>query len=235
MELVAIRRAMNTNETMLLSVVIPTVGRPELQTIVDFALALARGPVQVEVIVVDDRKQGEGNLVRPDGRVRIVQGPRKGCAGPARNAGIAEARGEWIQFCDDDDYLHPHLGLWLQELLTRAPRTELVVWRAAGHFDHLPPDFVIPPRDCTSPRLGLVTMSYCVRKCGSRTRFFHNDPEFDIDPHNSKSTYRSADDFEYLQSAILDLVPVAFAHKHAYGYRTLPPPHSADFPLVLLN
>jgi len=84
------------------SVVVPTIGRPSLHVLLD-ALAAAPGPRPAELILVDDRPDGEP--LRP-GRaglppVRVV---RTGGGGPARarNLGWRTARTEWIAFLDDD-------------------------------------------------------------------------------------------------------------------------------------
>src|SRR3954451_2197890 len=85
------------------TVVVPTIGRPSLDVLLD-ALAAARGPRPAELLIVDDRPAGE--LLRPAARdglppVRVV---RTGGGGPARarNLGWRTARTEWIAFLDDD-------------------------------------------------------------------------------------------------------------------------------------
>jgi HAD superfamily hydrolase (TIGR01662 family) len=84
------------------SVVIPTIGRPSLDVLLD-ALAAAPGPRPAELILVDDRPAGAP--LRPDRPglppVRVV---RTGGGGPARarNLGWRTARTEWIAFLDDD-------------------------------------------------------------------------------------------------------------------------------------
>ena len=86
------------------TVVIPTVGRPSLQTLLD-ALAAGTGPAPREVIVVDDRRGGAdgGELFRPPPGlpVRVV---RSGGGGPARarNLGWRSASTPWVSFLDDD-------------------------------------------------------------------------------------------------------------------------------------
>ena len=85
-----------------ISVVVPTVGRPSLDVLLD-ALAAASGPRPAELILVDDRPTG--TPLRPDRPglppVRVV---RNGGGGPARarNLGWRTAGTEWIAFLDDD-------------------------------------------------------------------------------------------------------------------------------------
>jgi HAD superfamily hydrolase (TIGR01662 family) len=83
------------------SVVVPTIGRPSLEVLID-VLTAGAGPVPEEIIVVDDRPgpdQGPPARLPPD--VRVV---RSGGRGPAaaRNAGWRAATADWIVFLDDD-------------------------------------------------------------------------------------------------------------------------------------
>src|SRR5688572_20519143 len=84
------------------SVVVPTIGRPSLDVLLD-ALAAASGPRPAELILVDDRSSGIP--LQPDRPglppVRVV---RTGGGGPARarNLGWRAARTEWVAFLDDD-------------------------------------------------------------------------------------------------------------------------------------
>jgi HAD superfamily hydrolase (TIGR01662 family) len=95
------------------SVVVPTIGRPSLDVLLD-ALAAAQGPRPAELILVDDRPGG--SPLRPDRPglppVRVV---RTGGGGPARarNLGWRTARTEWIAFLDDDVVPEPD---WYQRL-----------------------------------------------------------------------------------------------------------------------
>ncbi|NEK59074.1 HAD-IIIA family hydrolase [Geodermatophilus sabuli] len=97
------------------SVVVPTLGRPSLDLLLD-ALAEAQGPRPAELVLVDDRPSGAP--LRP-GRaglppVRVV---RTGGGGPARarNLGWRTARTEWIAFLDDDVVPDPD---WYERLAT---------------------------------------------------------------------------------------------------------------------
>ncbi|MGY1635552.1 HAD-IIIA family hydrolase [Geodermatophilus sp. SYSU D00742] len=95
------------------SVVVPTVGRPSLDVLLD-ALAAAPGPRPAELVLVDDRPTG--TPLRPERPglppVRVV---RTGGGGPARarNLGWRTARTEWIAFLDDDVVPDPD---WYQRL-----------------------------------------------------------------------------------------------------------------------
>jgi teichuronic acid biosynthesis glycosyltransferase TuaG len=67
----------------------------------------------VEILVVDDcSRDGTAGLVEAcaaaDPRVRYLRMPHNsgGPAGP-RNMGVAQARSEWVAFCDADDLWHP--------------------------------------------------------------------------------------------------------------------------------
>src|SRR5215204_7206100 len=95
------------------SIVIPTIGRPSLDVLLD-ALAAAPGPRPAELVLVDDRPAGAP--LRPERpglpTVRVV---RTGGGGPARarNLGWRTAPTEWIAFLDDDVVPDPD---WYQRL-----------------------------------------------------------------------------------------------------------------------
>jgi GT2 family glycosyltransferase len=86
-----------------IALVIPTVGRPSLATML--TLLPTR---DAEVIVVDDRRVKDPPLWTPHG-VRVVPGPARGPAA-ARNAGWRASDAEWIIFLDDD--VVPGPGWW---------------------------------------------------------------------------------------------------------------------------
>lgn len=95
----------------LVSTIIPVFNRAVM--IVDsVASVLAQTYRPIEIILVDDGSDDEtpevlAKLQRdfPD-EVRVVTQPNAG-PGAARNAGLAIARGEFIQYLDSDDRLHP--------------------------------------------------------------------------------------------------------------------------------
>ena len=73
---------------------------------------LAQDYENIEIILVNDgSKDGSGEvcdrLAAKDGRVRAIHTENRG-SGPARNAGVAAAGGEYAYFPDADDYLEPY-------------------------------------------------------------------------------------------------------------------------------
>lgn len=94
----------------LLSIIIPTHGRPQfLPRAIDSALRAAPDG-DVEVIVVpngpDESWKAAAERYRKDSRVQwhAISTPH---ANAARNHGMKQATGTYIRFLDDDDYLYP--------------------------------------------------------------------------------------------------------------------------------
>jgi glycosyltransferase involved in cell wall biosynthesis len=92
------------------TVVIPTRDRWSLLSRFALRAALLQEGVEHEVLVVDDGST-DGTPERlaelADPRVRMIRNSAPGRVARARNAGIREARGEWIAFLDDDDSWAP--------------------------------------------------------------------------------------------------------------------------------
>lgn len=94
------------------SVVIPTRGRPALLLrALDSVFAQSCPPREV-VVVVDGPDEPTRSALAGCAHpaLRVIFNPRQLTAAGARNAGVAEARGSWIAFLDDDDE-------WLPEKL----------------------------------------------------------------------------------------------------------------------
>jgi glycosyltransferase involved in cell wall biosynthesis len=82
------------------SVIIPTRNRPDYLAAA-VASVLAQNFLQFELLIVND---GEGHIAAfDDKRIRVIDNQQKGAVA-ARNAGIAQARGKYIAFLDDDDF-----------------------------------------------------------------------------------------------------------------------------------
>jgi glycosyltransferase involved in cell wall biosynthesis len=110
--------------------VVPTRNRAVLLRQTLHSVIAQRG-VGLEVVVVDDGSaDGTGEVVAGlrDDRVRLVRHQRPQGVSAARNRGIAEARGSWVAFLDDDD-------LWAPDKLASqlaAARRERRAWAVTG-------------------------------------------------------------------------------------------------------
>jgi glycosyltransferase involved in cell wall biosynthesis len=116
----------------LVSVIIPCYNRAVLlrQTLASCALQSHRN---LEVIVVDDGSEEDlrsaVDLARGDyglgERLQYVRQPRKG-GGSARNLGLDRAAGQFVQYLDSDDLLHPDKLKIQVAHLTRKPDLDMV-------------------------------------------------------------------------------------------------------------
>lgn len=98
-------RAHRGHGEVSVSVVIPTVGRASLVTLLT-SLAEADGPPVARIVIVDDRPDAGAPLALPDGGwlAGSVEVCRSGGRGPAaaRNLGWRATDTEWVAFLDDD-------------------------------------------------------------------------------------------------------------------------------------
>jgi len=98
-------------------VVIPTIGRASLRTLLD-SLARAQGPLPQRVVIVDDRRKRRvpldlGTLGALADRTTVVPGAARGPAA-ARNRGWQHAAAPWVAFVDDDVIVGP---MWRHALV----------------------------------------------------------------------------------------------------------------------
>ena len=138
------------------TVVVPTIGRPSLDVLLD-ALATSTGPRPAELVLVDDRPTGEPLHPERPGLppVRVV---RTGGGGPARarNLGWRTARTEWIAFLDDDVVPDPD---WYARLAADLAALPADVAGTQGRVRvPLPPDR--RPTDWERGTAGLATSSW---------------------------------------------------------------------------
>lgn len=122
---------------MLLSVVIPVYNAlPYLRKCVGSVCA---APIEdMEVICVDDGSTDGSaalldELAAANPRVRVVRRANGGVSA-ARNTGLAEARGEYVAFVDDDDVLEPDYLPQLLETAGKHPQADCLIggFRVSG-------------------------------------------------------------------------------------------------------
>jgi hypothetical protein len=112
----------------LISVVIPTHNRADLVRRAVRSV-IAQSYSNWELLVIDDASNDDTPKVLStftDSRIRVLRREQQGGASATRNTGLAEARGEFVAYLDDDNVMHPH---WLKG----------VAWA----FDHHPEALVI--------------------------------------------------------------------------------------------
>jgi glycosyltransferase involved in cell wall biosynthesis len=118
----------------LVSVVVPVLNEAaDLEQQLDaLAAQTYRGPW--ELIICDNGStDGTPELARswvprlPN--LRVVHATDRTGLNHARNVGVAEARGEFVAFCDGDDVVEPG---WLDALVAAAPTADLI----GGRLDH---------------------------------------------------------------------------------------------------
>jgi glycosyltransferase involved in cell wall biosynthesis len=97
-------------QTPLVSVVIPTRGRPELlgETLATITSQDYAGPL--EIIVVHDREEIDPSLTElslPGRKIVSIVNTRTGGLCGARNSGLIASHGVFVASCDDDDLWYP--------------------------------------------------------------------------------------------------------------------------------
>lgn len=110
---------------MFCSIIIPTIARPSLSNAVASVLAQQTSEADFEVIVVNDSGMSlPSEAWQQSKQVTIVEtNQRERCV--ARNTGAAIAKGEYLYFLDDDDWLLPEA---LEKLWQLAQKNKDAVW-----------------------------------------------------------------------------------------------------------
>jgi len=146
----------------LVSVIIPVFnGVNYLGEAIESVLAQTYAPI--EVLVVDDGSTDESaELARSFGGVRVIQKANGGVAS-ARNAGIAEARGDFLAFLDHDDVHYPTKTELQMHALHAHPEAMFVLCHKRYVLVGEPPSWFRGPRDGT-PVQGFVPSCWLVRR-----------------------------------------------------------------------
>ncbi|MGI8451550.1 MAG: glycosyltransferase family 2 protein [Streptosporangiaceae bacterium] len=107
----------------LVSVIMPTRGRPDLVRAAISSVVGHTYPGPIECLVVHDQEppdQALASLGTADHQVRVMANQRTPGLAGTRNSGLGEAAGAFIATCDDDDLWHPaklqaQIGLLLDQ------------------------------------------------------------------------------------------------------------------------
>jgi len=111
-------------EWPLVSVIMPTRGRPELVRESIAAVVAQTYPGPIECLVVHDQEQPDAELTRlgtPRHEVKVASNTHSPGLAGARNTGLDAARGALIATCDDDDVWHLEKLASQVERLRREP------------------------------------------------------------------------------------------------------------------
>jgi len=186
----------------LVSVVVPTRGRPEelrraLRGIVQQTYA---GPI--ECVVVHDQEPPDLTLAElgcPSRRILVTSNDRTAGLAGARNAGRAHTSGDYIASCDDDDRWHPR-KLELQMKWLRAHENVFVV--GTGIRLLMPGDHVVD----WPGQAALVSQAALLR---SRMKELHSSTllirraTFDrVGGYDEALPFSYAEDYEWLLRAV---------------------------------
>jgi glycosyltransferase involved in cell wall biosynthesis len=162
------------------SVIIPVFNRERyLREALESARAQTR-PAE-EIIVVDDGSTDDSAEVARSfgGNVRCLTQANQGC-GPARNSGIAAARGELIAFLDSDDlWLPTKLERQIAELVTR-PEVDLVFCRMVAFLSSEIDEREMPRPDPREVDACLASGLLMRRRVFETVGPFHNVPTVEM-------------------------------------------------------
>lgn len=113
----------------LVSTVVPVYNRAEMvEACIQSVLEQTYRPI--ELVLVDDGSTDDTLRVLEDWRQRYpntirVLGQANAGPGAARNAGLGASNGEFIQYLDSDDLLHPEKFEWQVDSLIRNPQADV--------------------------------------------------------------------------------------------------------------
>lgn len=181
------------------------------------------------VLVNDSNKPFDNNLIPTSlqKRTTVVNHASKGWPSPARNEGLRFIRDnmdtKWIAFLDDDDVLHEKYVTWLKE--GEKFDSDVLVFRAAGSFDHLPPKVYIPPKHQSKLQMGAFTIAFAVRK---EAMIFFREEKIQINK-GEKGNLLIAEDFYYLKDSLEAKKKILISPHIAYGVRRMIDPSINQF------
>lgn len=180
-----------------------------------------------ETIVVNDGSPDTPQLERVlepyRADIRYIRQPNRGLAG-ARNAGIAEARGEYLAFLDSDDAWEPsYLDVQLAEM-ERKPVAD-VVYPNATAFAPDGTEWLAMDR---SPSQGLVTFESVVRQTCQVQVFSLVRRSLVVEAGGFDESLRSSEDFDLWLRLLKGGAEFRYHTQPLVRYRVRPDSLSAD-------
>jgi glycosyltransferase involved in cell wall biosynthesis len=207
-------------KSYFVTVVIPTLQRLVLRNAL---LSLVKQENQdfFVVVVNDSDKPFDHSLVPKElqGKLQVIQHQSKGWPSPARNEALKFIEKNidttWIAFLDDDDIWHEKYVTWLKD--AEKFNSDLVVFRAAGSFDHLPLTVYIPFKEVNKLRMGQFTIAFAVKKS---SMIYFREERIQI-RKGEKGNLLIAEDFFYLKDALEAKKKIIISPHVAYGVRRM--------------
>lgn len=110
-----------------ISIILPIYNTEQyLQRCIDSILAQTFTDFEL-LLVNDGSTDSSGNIcneyAQKDNRIRVFH-KKNGGVSSARNEGLKHAKGEWITFCDSDDWVNPD---WLETFMLNSNNVQLIV------------------------------------------------------------------------------------------------------------
>nr|WP_238341613.1 glycosyltransferase [Actinopolymorpha rutila] len=128
---------------MKVSVVVPVYNPgTDIDRCIESLLGQTLSPDEFEVVFVDDGSTDEtparlDKLAEEHSNVRVIHIPNSGWPGKPRNVGVDTARGEYIQYVDQDDYMAPDALRRLYELGSRNG-ADIVIGKVVSNWRGVP-------------------------------------------------------------------------------------------------
>jgi len=147
----------------LVSVVIPTLHRPELlRNAVLSALCQTYSSIEVIVVIDGEDHASEQSLASiKDQRLRVIRLELNMGGSEARNIGVRAAKGSWIAFLDDDDeWLPQKVALQMDAAQAAASSFPVISTRLVVRT---PEQDLIRPVDAVDPHLPVSEQLFCRR------------------------------------------------------------------------
>lgn len=184
----------------LVSVVLPTRGRPELLRRAIDGVVRQTYPGPVECVVVHDQEQPDHSLTeleRPGRHVLVCTNDRTPGLAGARNAGRRLTSGDFIASCDDDDWWHARK----LEMQMRWLRSRAEIWVVGAGIRLMMPGRVVdwPGKHAIVQRKDLLRSR--IKELHSSTLLIRRETFDRVGGYDESLPFSYAEDYEWLLRA----------------------------------